>query len=90
MASAAIGFERGIKPYFTDCYRDHMLNKVPRPIRFDLWSRDAVMAHWDAIHDSVSDGSMPARGCPEGVWDEATKNRFLQDFQAWKDGGYQP
>jgi hypothetical protein len=77
-------FSGTIKPYFTDCYRDHMT------FMFDLWSLADVQNNWQAIYDAVDNGSMPREGCPEGVWDDNQKRRFLADFQAWKDGGFQP
>lgn len=82
--STATSFENTIKPYFTECYRKHMLFK------FDLWSADDVMTYWQDIYDAVQNKSMPKAGCPEGVWNDDQRNRFLADFQAWKDGGYQP
>jgi hypothetical protein len=33
---------------------------------------------------------MPKKGCPEGVWDNATQQLFLSDFLAWKNAGYPP
>jgi|GEM_PF-907997 len=81
---AAVGFEAKIKPYFTACYREHM------QFMFDLWSIDDVKANWDAINDSVKSKRMPRAGCPEGVWNDDQRNQFLADFQAWKDGGFQP
>jgi hypothetical protein len=79
----ASGFEAKIKPYFTQCYRDHMA------FIFDLWSHDEVVANWNAIDDSVKGKRMPRVGCPEGIWDDVQRNQFLADFQAWKDGGFQ-
>jgi hypothetical protein len=84
----AVTFAATIKPYFTECYREHMLDF------FDLWVLDNVKDNWDIIFDRCrrppSDPkSMPRPGCPEGVWDDATRQRFLQDFQDWKAGGFQ-
>jgi hypothetical protein len=84
MSNPPISYQANIKSYFTQCYRDHMA------FMFDLWSPGDVEANWDAIDDSVKGGRMPRAGCPEGVWDDQTKDQFLADFQAWKDGGYQP
>ncbi|HET6957200.1 MAG TPA: hypothetical protein VFI56_11475 [Vicinamibacterales bacterium] len=78
------GFEAQIKPYFTVCYRDHMR------FMFDLWSLADVQANWQDIHDSVISRRMPRAGCPEGVWSDDTRTRFLADFTAWRDAGFQP
>jgi|HubBroStandDraft_4_1064222.scaffolds.fasta_scaffold301788_2 hypothetical protein len=85
----AITFVDSIKPYFTPCYRAHMLAVGV----FDLWSADDVKNNWQDIFDRVSipagqPNSMPKPGCPEGVWDDATRAQFLKDFQDWKTGGY--
>ena len=79
----ATTFEANIKPYFTACYRKHML------FYCDLWVLDDCKNKWQDINDSVADGSMPRPGCPEGVWDSAKQQQFLKDFQSWKDGGFQ-
>ncbi len=86
----ATTFADTIKPYFTPCYRAHMIDIVG----FDLWSKDDVQANWQDIFNRCqraagTAGSMPAPGCPEGVWDAATRQHFLTDFQAWQAGGYQ-
>jgi hypothetical protein len=86
----AVTFVDTIKPYFTPCYRAHMLDVGV----FDLWNRDEVKGNWDDIFDRCgkpagTSGSMPKAGCPEGVWDNLTRQQFLEDFQAWKNGGYQ-
>ena len=80
----SIGFVSTIKPYFTDCYRDHM------QFMMDLWSASDVQGNWQAIHDAVQDGSMPQDGCPDGTWTSAQAQKFLSDFQAWKDAGFPP
>lgn len=72
------GFVSTVKPFFTDCYRQHMM------FMFDLWDASAVQQNWQAIHDSVASGSMPAPGCP-GTFDQ---NAFLAAFQCWKDQGF--
>jgi hypothetical protein len=82
-------FNDTIKPYFTACYRAHMLDVGV----FDLWSKAEVQANWQDIFDRVSipagqPGSMPKAGCPEGVWDDKTRAQFLTDFQDWKTGGF--
>ena len=81
----AICFASTIKPYFTACYRAHMLKNGDQ---FDLWDPQQVQAEWQPIHDQVFQNSMPVAGCPEGVWDTQTRTQFLADFQAWKDANY--
>jgi hypothetical protein len=85
--SASIGFASTIKPYFTSCYRAHMLKYGDQ---FDLWDASAVQSEWNQINNQVTAGSMPAAGCPEGVWDPMVQAQFLKDFQAWKDAGFPP
>jgi hypothetical protein len=79
----ATTFDNNIKSYFSDCYRKHML------FFCDLWVSADCEKNWQEIYDSVADGSMPRPGCPEGVWDSARQQAFLNDFQSWKDGGFQ-
>jgi len=83
-SSATIGFQSTIKPFFTACYRTHMLNVMD----LDLWDPAAVQTNWDPINDSVQSKQMPMAGCPDGVWDDATRTLFLDDFLAWKNAGY--
>ncbi|MDB5391003.1 MAG: hypothetical protein JWM11_6649 [Planctomycetaceae bacterium] len=85
----ATTFVDTIKPYFTPCYRAHMLAVGV----FDLWSQDDVKTNWADILDRTSRpagtaGSMPKAGCPEGVWDQPTRDQFVSDFNAWKAGGF--
>jgi hypothetical protein len=80
-----VGFVSTIKPYFTACYRAHMMKFGDR---FDLWDAAQVQAEWQKINDQVSAGNMPQVGCPEGVWDAHTQAQFLNDFQAWKAAGF--
>ena len=85
----AVTFVDTIKPYFTPCYRAHMLDLGV----FDLWDKTQVQANFDDIRDRCSRpagtaGSMPKTGCPEGVWDASTRAQFLKDFDAWKAGGF--
>jgi hypothetical protein len=75
---ATCGFASTVKPFFTDCYRQHMM------FMFDLWSATDCENHWQGIHDAVNNGTMPAPGCP-GSFD---KNAFLTAFQCWKDQGF--
>jgi hypothetical protein len=83
-STAPIGFQSTIKPFFTSCYRSHMLVVM----QLDLWDPGAVKAGWDDINDAVTSGLMPKAGCPEGVWDANTKALFLNDFGAWKNAGF--
>jgi hypothetical protein len=83
---ASVGFQSTIKPFFTACYRSHMVNATG----LDLWDAGQVQSSWDDINSAVSSGSMPMAGCPEGVWDAATRKLFLSDFLAWKNAGYPP
>lgn len=83
-STASIGFQSTIKPFFTACYRSHMLNVMG----LDLWDAGAVQGGWDDINGAVTNGSMPKAGCPEGVWDQRTQQLFLGDFLAWKNAGF--
>jgi hypothetical protein len=83
-STAPIGFKSTIKPFFTPCYRTHMLNVMG----LDLWDPNAVQSSWDDINNSVTAKRMPKAGCPEGVWDDATRALFLGDFLAWKNAGF--
>ena len=85
--SNSIGFASTIKPYFTPCYRAHMLKYGPQ---IDLWDPAVVKSAWNGIFNAVTGGSMPAAGCPEGVWDSMVQAQFLKDFQAWKAAAYPP
>ncbi len=80
----SISFATTIKPYFTTCYRERMLNF------FDLWDPKQVETEHKAIIYQVGKGHMPKMGCPEGVWDPQTRQQFLDHFKAWCDGGFQP
>ena len=85
--SSTVGFASTIKPFFTPCYRAHMMMYGDK---FDLWDAAAVQREWNKINNQVIGGSMPAAGCPEGVWDAMTQAQFLSDFSAWKAAGYPP
>jgi len=69
------GFKDVIKPFFTECYRSHMM------FMLDLWDPAQVQQHWQGINDAVANDSMPAPGCP-GTFN---KPGFLEAFQCWKD-----
>lgn len=87
----AAGFATDIRPYFTACFRAHMIKFG----NFDLWKAATVQSMWQEIHDRVKTGEMPppagaSNACPEGGWDQITRDRFLLDFVDWKDGQFQP
>ena len=85
-SSSGPPFTTTIKPYFTECYREHM------SFMFDLWNPSEVCANYDSISEAVKDGRMPPpadQGC-EGEWDDAKKKKFLNEFAAWHDGGCNP
>jgi hypothetical protein len=82
-----MSFATTIKPYFTPCYRAHMLNYGDQ---FDLWDPAQVQQEWQPIHDNVKGNNMPAVGCPEGIWDTLTRAQFLADFTAWQTAGFPP
>jgi hypothetical protein len=75
---SSCGFASTVKPFFTECYQQHM------SFMFDLWNPADVQNNWQGIHDAVANGTMPAAGCP-GTFD---KNAFLTAFQCWKDQGF--
>lgn len=77
-------FSTDIRPYFTACYRAHML------FRLDLWAQAAVQDNFEEILDAVQSGRMPRDGCGEGIFDARTREQFTADFQSWKAGGFQP
>jgi hypothetical protein len=87
----ATGFSRDIRPYFTACYRSHMIKFR----QIDLWLEADVQSRWQDIFDNVEAENMPPAAdqpgaCPEGGWDDITRAQFLTDFQSWKDGAFQP
>ena len=83
-STAPVGFQSTVKPYFTACFRSHMLNVMT----LDLWDPASVQTNWSGINTAVSNGSMPKAGCPEGVWDTNTRTLFLRDFLAWKNANF--
>jgi hypothetical protein len=92
VAAVTVSFANTIKPYFTACYRSHMMNFGDQ---FDLWDAGQVQAEATQILarcqlDPSNPQSMPAKGCPEGVWNDQTRKQFVQDFQAWMAQGYPP
>ena len=71
-----LSFERDVRPMFREKDRASMLKA------FDLWSRDDVQAHQDAILRRLEDGTMPC----DGAW--PPENIAL--FQRWIAGGSAP
>jgi hypothetical protein len=68
-----VGFESHIKPMFRERDRQAMQS------RFDLWSRDDVSEHADAILTRLREGTMPC----DGSWPPAQ----VDLFQRWVDSG---
>jgi hypothetical protein len=64
-----VGFAADIKPLFREKDRDSMRRA------FDLWSRDDVFAHGQAIATHLSDGTMPC----DGRWPE----QQVKLFETW-------
>ena len=83
--AVTVTFEQVIKPYFTPCYRAHMIKMGPK---IDLWDSVVVKTNFQKIRDAVEGEFMPQEGCPEGVWDTHTRAQFINDFDAWKAGGF--
>jgi hypothetical protein len=73
---ADVSFERDVRPMFRDKDRASMLRA------FDLWSRDDVRAHQDAILDRLRAGTMPC----DGAWPPDQ----VGVFQRWIAGGSAP
>lgn len=86
----AVSFAQTIKPYFTDCFQEHMLTQPPPNLRMDLWNAGQVQKFYNLIYNAVQGGDMPAGGCPGAPWNSTTQQQFLTDFAAWKAGGFQP
>jgi hypothetical protein len=71
---ARVGFAADIKPLFREKDRDSMRRA------FDLWSRDDVLAHGQAIATHLRDGTMPC----DGRWPE----QQVALFERWlAEGG---
>jgi hypothetical protein len=68
-------FETDVKPLFRDRDRGAMLNVAG----FDLWSRDDVAEHSQAILKRLEDGSMPC--------DQAWPEEQVTIFSQWVDAG---
>jgi hypothetical protein len=60
-------------------------------VEIDIYT---VRLRWQSIFDKVDSGEMPPdkpeeNPCPEGGWDELTRNQFKKDFEAWKAGNFE-
>jgi uncharacterized membrane protein len=76
-----LSFSKDIRPLFTDLDVEHM-----KPAGIDLSSRDDVVAHADAIYETVQSGSMPPASSGEPRWTERQCARFKQ----WQTQGCPP
>jgi hypothetical protein len=72
-ADQLVSYEAEIKPLFRERDRDSMSSA------FDLWSREDVSDHADAILARLRSGSMPC----DGAWPEARIDLFAR----WIDEG---
>ena len=70
-------FERDVKPLFRERDRGSMLEVA----KFDLWERDDVADHAEAIVKRLEDGSMPC----DGAWPPER----VAEFRRWMDAGMQ-
>jgi hypothetical protein len=68
-----VSFETDIKPMFRERDRESM------EFAFDLWSRDDVSEHADAILDRLKTGTMPC----DGAWPQGQ----VQLFERWVASG---
>jgi hypothetical protein len=74
-ASEGLSFEQNVKPLFRERDRSTMLSVA----KFDLWKRDDVAEHSDAILGRLEDGSMPC--------DQAWPDDQVSLFRRWIDAG---
>ena len=72
-ANEPVSFETHVKPLFRERDRQSMLG------HFDLWSRDDVSQHADAILATLQAGAMPC----DGAWPEAR----VDLFRRWAESG---
>jgi hypothetical protein len=70
-----LSFERDIRPLFRDRDRGSMLDVA----NFDLWAREDVMEHWQAILERLENRSMPC--------DQAWPEERVALFRRWADAG---
>ena len=74
-----LSFEEDIRPLFRERDRGAMLGLGPR---FDLWARDDVVEHSQAILERLENGSMPC--------DRAWPADRVALFRRWVDSGMSP
>lgn len=74
-ASDRPSFERDIRPLFRERDRGSMLQVA----NFDLWAREDVVKHSQAILERLENGSMPC--------DEAWPDDRVAVFRRWVDTG---
>ena len=72
---AQLSFERDVRPLFRERDRGAMLEVA----KFDLWMRDDVAEHSQAILERVENGSMPC--------DQAWPTEQVALFRRWVDSG---
>ena len=70
-----LSFERDLKPLFRESDRATMLSVA----NFDLWKREDVAEHYQAILKRLEDGSMPC--------DQAWPDDQVALFRRWVDSG---
>jgi hypothetical protein len=73
--SQGLSFESDLKPLFRERDRTTMLQVA----KFDLWERDDVAEHSQAILGRLEDGSMPC--------DQAWSEDQIALFRRWVDSG---
>jgi truncated hemoglobin YjbI len=69
----AVGFEQHVRPLFREVDRQSMR------FAFDLWSRDDVVEHAEAILERLEAGTMPC----DGAWPEEK----VEIFRRWVESG---
>jgi hypothetical protein len=70
-----LSFERDVRPLFRERDRGAMLGVA----KFDLWARDDVAEHSQAILERLESGSMPC--------DQAWPDEQVALFRRWLDAG---
>jgi hypothetical protein len=70
-----LSFERDVRPLFRERDRGAMLGVA----KFDLWARDDVAEHSQAILQRLENGSMPC--------DQAWPDEHVALFRRWVDAG---
>jgi hypothetical protein len=75
MEAEQLSFERDVRPLFRERDRGAMLGVA----QFDLWARDDVAEHAQAILQRLENGSMPC--------DQAWPGDQVAVFRRWVDAG---